>query len=209
MSNIIDHIETNQKQITLIGTIHTSFQSANNVKHLIEKTKPDAVCIELCPKRYGILFHGNKIQRVRRDSLRRMFEDMYQSMIGDRFLGQESIIANQSALKNDIPVYPIDRDIDQTLGELISSLNIIEKLILVLLWLGSRIIDIEDVESDEAILKDANEPTNLKKFNKIFLTKRNEFMANQIVGLKEKNIFVVVGAGHLQGLKEELVKVTG
>ena len=55
---IISHFEG--KEITLIGTAHISKESADLVSQVIEETKPDTVCVELCQSRYDSLTQKKK-----------------------------------------------------------------------------------------------------------------------------------------------------
>ncbi|MCI5224536.1 MAG: TraB family protein, partial [Candidatus Electrothrix sp. AR4] len=48
-------IQQNDKTILLVGTAHISKQSADLVEEIIEREKPDTVCIELDEKRYTAL----------------------------------------------------------------------------------------------------------------------------------------------------------
>ena len=47
-----------EKKLVIIGTAHVSPKSIEEVERLIEEEKPDAVAVELCPRRYNALVHG-------------------------------------------------------------------------------------------------------------------------------------------------------
>ena len=47
--------EINNKKIFLVGTAHISKSSADLVREIIEKEKPDIVCVELDQQRYKAL----------------------------------------------------------------------------------------------------------------------------------------------------------
>ena len=51
-SGNVHEILLDGKKILLIGTAHISQSSVDEVKTVINKVKPDTVCIELCSSRY-------------------------------------------------------------------------------------------------------------------------------------------------------------
>src|SRR3954452_10537082 len=58
--NNITRIHLDGKEFILIGTAHVSRQSAEQVKEVIEKERPDSVCIELDEQRFQSIMDGNK-----------------------------------------------------------------------------------------------------------------------------------------------------
>ena len=48
----IHRLKIGDKSVALIGTAHVSQESADLVKEVIDKEKPDTVCIELCENRF-------------------------------------------------------------------------------------------------------------------------------------------------------------
>lgn len=56
----ITRIQLDDKELILIGTAHVSRQSAEQVKEVIEKERPDSVCVELDSQRYQSIISGNK-----------------------------------------------------------------------------------------------------------------------------------------------------
>ena len=49
---MVHHLYVDDKEVVLIGTAHVSRESTVLVKDIIEKEKPDTVCVELCESRY-------------------------------------------------------------------------------------------------------------------------------------------------------------
>ena len=47
----IRRIKINESEITILGTAHISSKSVDAVREIIEKEKPDTVCVELCNSR--------------------------------------------------------------------------------------------------------------------------------------------------------------
>src|SRR5699024_10872502 len=58
--NNITSLEIDGKEIILIGTAHVSKHSAEEVKEVIERERPDAVCVELDEGRYQSIVDGAK-----------------------------------------------------------------------------------------------------------------------------------------------------
>ena len=56
----VHHLAFQGKDITLVGTAHISRESADLVSQVIEETKPDTVCVELCQSRYDSLTQKKK-----------------------------------------------------------------------------------------------------------------------------------------------------
>src|SRR4051812_47799309 len=56
----LTRIHLDGKEIILIGTAHVSKRSAEQVKEVIERERPDSVCIELDEQRYKSILEGNK-----------------------------------------------------------------------------------------------------------------------------------------------------
>lgn len=56
----ITRIHIDGKELILIGTAHVSRQSAEEVKEVIERERPDSVCIELDEQRYQSVMENNK-----------------------------------------------------------------------------------------------------------------------------------------------------
>ncbi|HSO59128.1 MAG TPA: TraB domain-containing protein, partial [Paenisporosarcina sp.] len=56
----ITRINLDGKELILIGTAHVSRQSAEQVKEVIERERPDSVCIELDAQRYQSVMDSNK-----------------------------------------------------------------------------------------------------------------------------------------------------
>ena len=50
-------LQTQGKEITLIGTAHVSKVSAQQVKESLEEIQPDSICVELDEDRYQSLMH--------------------------------------------------------------------------------------------------------------------------------------------------------
>ncbi|MGB7032116.1 MAG: TraB domain-containing protein, partial [Syntrophobacteria bacterium] len=61
-SDNVHHLTFEDKEILLIGTAHVSKESADLVGQVIERERPDTVCVELCDSRYQSLTQKKKWQ---------------------------------------------------------------------------------------------------------------------------------------------------
>ena len=59
-TNNIHSLIFEEKEIILLGTAHVSKESAQLVSDVIEKEKPDTVCVELCDARYQSIRQKDK-----------------------------------------------------------------------------------------------------------------------------------------------------
>ena len=60
MLNNIEKIQTEDREIILIGTAHVSQESVGLVKETIERENPDVVGVELCEQRHKTLLNKEK-----------------------------------------------------------------------------------------------------------------------------------------------------
>ncbi|MGM0524175.1 MAG: TraB/GumN family protein, partial [Bacillota bacterium] len=63
-ANTVVRIEQDGKTYILIGTAHVSKTSADEVKAVIEREQPDAVCIELDEQRYQSMMDSDKWKKM-------------------------------------------------------------------------------------------------------------------------------------------------
>ena len=57
-------LQTQGKEITLIGTAHVSKVSAQQVKEALEEIQPDSICVELDEDRYQSLMHPGQWEQT-------------------------------------------------------------------------------------------------------------------------------------------------
>ncbi|MFA7468825.1 MAG: TraB domain-containing protein, partial [Desulfotomaculaceae bacterium] len=56
----VTNLNVNGKEIILIGTVHVSKNSAEEVREVIDREQPDSVCVELCQSRYESITERDK-----------------------------------------------------------------------------------------------------------------------------------------------------
>src|SRR5262249_5209639 len=111
----------------VVGTAHVSQRSVDEVRAVIERVKPDVVCVELDQTRHDALtkdsaFRDLDVFKVVREGrtlylLAHLALASYQRRIGASLgvkPGAELLAAVQAARERDIPVELIDRDVNVT-----------------------------------------------------------------------------------------------
>jgi pheromone shutdown-related protein TraB len=205
-------------KLTLIGTAHVSKKSVEEVERTIEELKPDAVAVELCPRRFSTLVKGEipdiSVSDVvkRGDAFLALFQFMlayYQKKIGKELgvkPGEEMITAVRKAREIGADVLLIDRDFGITFKRLWQSMSFVEKLKMV--WNVVKSFFSEDESDIEEILSDVDYLLmEFKKIvpnaGKVLVDERDAYMAHNLIKAMEKydNIVAVVGAGHKKGIE--------
>ena len=218
-----ENLEINGKNITIVGTAHISQESRDEVRDTIETVRPDLVAVELDQSRFDSLRDDSgwkdlEISEAIREGkgnllLLNLILSIYQRKLGleeGMKPGAELMAAVDRAEEMDIEYALVDQDINKTLNRAISSLSPLDKLRLV----ASMILPSDEEEMDIDSLKDGDMIGTLiqeledefPELKKVFLDERNTFMAEKILEKEFDSAVVVVGAAHVEGLKEELKK---
>ena len=222
-------IEQGDIRYTILGTAHVSKTSADEVERLINTREFDAVAIELDPNRHANLTDPDRWAKT---DLFEVFRQGKASMMAASLaLGAfQQRIAEQSGIEPgeemrrairvakdaDLPVLLIDRDIGITLRRVYHNVPWWQRMTLIGGLLASVVSREEVTEEEIEKLKEGDmlEAT----FNEFaessqalyvpLIAERDEYMA---VRLREetnakpyKNVLVVIGAGHLKGLAQNL-----
>jgi len=230
---MISTVYNNNKKITIIGTAHISKKNKQQVKEIIEKETPDVVAIELDPQRFHSIINPNrketKFKEIFRTSkpglfITYYFLSKYQRKIAEKYNispGDEMLQAINSAKKINAKILLADRDAQLTIQKLLKTLNFWDKIKLFTSGFSIR----KDVGKDfsvDTILEEVEKKEESKKINKIMdslmnknkklkkilIDERNEFIAYNIQqAVKDPevtSIVVVIGAGHVPGVIENL-----
>ncbi|MBA2539517.1 MAG: TraB/GumN family protein [Deltaproteobacteria bacterium] len=142
----------------IVGTAHVSKQSVDDVRAVIDRVKPDVVCVELDKVRYEALtkdsaFRDLDVFKVVREGrtlylLAHLALASYQRRIGASLgvkPGAELLAAVKIAEERGIPVELIDRDINITLKRTWKNLGLWKRSML----LSSLIVGFEDDDEDD------------------------------------------------------------
>ena len=215
--------------ILLVGTAHISKDSVDEVRSAINEFKPNVVAVELCKRRYQTLLEKEKWENTPITSflqtdkafliLAQTFLASIQKKLGEEFgsePGSEMLTAIEEAKKQNLKIELVDRDISVTLRRAWKKMGIREKFRLI--WefikamVGYEEEELEEIDLKELMKEDVMSAM-MKEFSEfapsvshVLIDERNKYIAKKILDAKEKHgkVLVVVGAGHVKGIKEHL-----
>ena len=220
--------------LILIGTSHIAKESVNKVKKTIIDKKPDIVAVELDAKRFYGLMHSKVKAKFSFYSLRRVgLTGFIFALIGSwasKKLGKlvgvqpgdEMKQAIKSAKKIKTKIALIDQDIEITLARFSKEFTAKEKWrIFVDIFnglffkkremekYGIKNLDLSKVPEQELITKLIDMMRiRYPSLYKVLIHERNVYMAKKLQDLMSSNpyktIVAVVGAGHIDGMRELL-----
>lgn len=225
----IETLTINNCEVTLLGTAHVSKASADAVAELISTEQYDAVAIELCPSRYNALIDPDSLSKMDLFSVIKSGKaamvaaslalGSFQQKMADELgiePGAEMKIAAKLAQQQHIPVLLIDRDVGVTLKRVYRNVPWWKRMELFSGLLASVMFSEKISEKDIEKLKegdvlDATFSQFAESSSEIYnplVNERDQYMAHRIVeeshSEQHKNMLVVIGAGHLKGIKRYL-----
>jgi len=214
---------------TLIGTAHVSRASADAVRDLASSGEFDAIAVELCQARYDALTAERKwtdldLYRVLREGkaglvMANLALSAYQRRIAEQFgiePGAEMRAAAVAARENGLPLQLVDRDLATTLRRSYASVPWYKRMYLMTgLALGMISSDEIDEEAIEKLKEgDILESTftefaeHSPELYEALIAERDRYMAARLreenAAASDRNVLVVIGAGHMQGLAQHL-----
>ncbi len=225
--NVVHRLSFDDKEILILGTAHVSKESALAVASVIEKEKPDTVCVELCQARYQSIRKKDRwldtdIVKVIKDKkafllLTNLLLASFQRRIAKKLdinPGEEMIQAINSADAIGAHIKLVDRDIRVTLSRTWHAMSFWGKLKLMfnlVLSLGQvDEIKEEDIErmKQEDILESllAEVGKSLPELKSILIDERDLYISQKIKKAPGRKILAVVGAGHVPGIRKNWEK---
>lgn len=218
---------------TLIGTAHVSRASAEAVRDLASQEQFDAIAVELCPARYDALTAERNwtdldLYRVVREGkaglvMANLALSAYQRRIAEQFgiePGAEMRAAVKAAAERKVPLQLIDRDLATTLRRSYASVPWYKRIYLMTgLALGMVSNDEIDEESIERLKEGDILESTFSEFAAqspelyhSLIAERDSYMAARLrqengctgPATGGKNVLVVIGAGHMDGLSRHL-----
>ena len=223
----VHFIELDGKQLILVGTAHVSSKSVNDVKEVIESERPDTVCIELCEARYRNLtdnerWKNSNITQIIKDGkamllLVNLILSSYQKRLADQFNikpGQEMMQGMTSAKEVGAELCLADRDLQTTMMRLWRSIGLWGKFKLFFQLLLSMFMDEEMSEEElekmkssdmlSAALEDLS--VSFPDIKSILIDERDQYLAQNIKQAPGNKVVAVLGAGHIPGVKQALLR---
>lgn len=222
-------IERNGTSITLLGTAHVSRTSAEAVENLIKSGKFDAVAVELCPSRHHAMVNPDALAKM--DLFQVLKEGKAAMVAANLALGahqqrmaeqfdikpgaeMRAAIDQSSAAK--LPIILVDREIGTTLKRVYRNVPWWQRFNIIGGLFGSIVSRQEISEEEIEKLKEGDilESTFAQFAEEAefvympLVDERDQYMsARLLVELEQseyKNILVVIGAGHMKGMKNYL-----
>lgn len=215
------------KEIILIGTAHVSKASADLVKEVIDKEKPDSVCVELDEQRYKSITDENKwkemdIFKVIREKkatllLMNLIISSHQKRMAKQFgikAGQEMIQGIESAKEHDADLVLADRDIQVTFARIWHGIGFSGKVKLLSTIIAS-IFSKEEITEEQLEEMKSQDMLNalLKEFTETFpklkeplIDERDKYLAQKIKEAPGNKVVAVLGAAHVPGVTKEIYK---
>lgn len=226
-SENVHNLTLEDKSVLLIGTAHISHESTAEVIQVIQNESPDTVCVELCQARYDSIvkkdtWKNMDIFKVVREKktfllLANIIMSSFQKKLGDKLgiqPGQEMIAALNTAKEVDAEYVLADRNVQTTFQRTWRSIPFREKLGLmsqmVMSVFVSEEISEEEIEKmkTEDVLTETMEAfaSQSPTMKKTLIDERDQYLAEKIRTAPGKKVVAVVGAGHVPGIKKEILK---
>jgi pheromone shutdown-related protein TraB len=214
-------LEVEGREFILVGTAHISRRSVELVREVIEREKPDCVCVELDRQRYEALSEERRFEAqdlreiIRNQQLATLMMNLilasYQKRLGMKLgvtPGSELLEATRAADELGIPISLCDRDVRITLRRAWHSLSLWRKLMLLSGVLGSALESPEISEEELARIREQDVLSelmselgeNLPELKRTLIDERDAYLAQKIRDTVGNRLVAVVGAGHVEGM---------
>lgn len=225
----IEQLNIDGTPVTLLGTAHVSRASADKVEELLASGAYDAVAIELCSSRHHALVNPDALAKMNLFEVLKTGKapmiianlalGAYQQRLAEQFgiePGAEMRVALEVAKQKGIKVLLIDREIGITLKRIYRSVPWWRRFYLFSGLIASVISREKVSEDDIEKLKEGDMLENTfaqfadkaQDLYRPLIGERDQYMAARLQQETEspthQNILAVVGAGHLQGMKNYL-----
>ncbi len=221
-------------QVDIIGTAHVSVLSRDTVGALVRQKYYDTVALELCERRHAALEGVDHLAEMDLWSVikqNKMFSVMamlvfgaYQRRIGAQ-LGVEPGAEFKEAIarckESDIPIALVDRDIGVSLKRFYRKMKWWHRPVLFSALIASMFADhsisereLENMKKEGALFSAVDQLwPGSEQLVRTLLTERDQYMAakirQHIAEHKPSRMLVVIGAGHLKGMREILEQGMG
>jgi len=204
----IERFHAKGKEISLVGTGHVLRKSVLAVRKEIRGFCPDTVALELDMNRFIAIERGTKATPK---GLVQHALFWLQKRAGETTgvrPGAEMLAAAKEAREHNVPVALIDRDIRITLGRALRNITLSEKLKLAWGAIGG-FFEVGDKAKLDSLIGQKDElmgefERELPSVYKALVTERDSHMATAIQSIPAARVLVVVGAGHMPGIRKRL-----
>ena len=228
MSQLQRVLSFGERTITLIGTAHVSAESVAEVESTIKEINPDSVAIELDEKRADSIRNKDKyreldiVKVLKRGEgfllLANLVLSSFQRRMGQNVgvnPGDEMLAAMRVADELNIPAVMADRAIQVTLKRAWAKNSFWGKCKLLATLLSSAFSKEDMTAQDIENIKEKNEMDSMMNelseympvVKEVLIDERNVYLADKIWNSPGNKVVAVLGAGHLDGVVENLEKL--
>ncbi len=226
-SEDVEVVRLADREILLVGTAHISAESVQLVREVIERERPDCVCVELDQRRYQALSEKNRWEgldlrevikhRQLATLLLNFLLSSYQRRLGGKLgvvPGSELLEATRVAESMNIPVRLCDRDVRITLRRSWAALSLSEKSKLLATAIAASMQEQTLSEEELRRIRQRDVLTELMNelgrvmpaLKRVLIDERDSYLARKILESPGTRIVAVVGAGHVNGMRESLLR---
>ncbi len=218
-------VRLGEREIVVLGTAHVSRESVDLVRNAVSELRPDAVCVELDPKRFEALSRPDRFEAL---DLREVIRTRQLATLGlnlalasyQRSLGvalgvkpgAELLEAARCAEAEGIPVALCDRDVRITLRRAWRALSFWKRMLLISTFAAALFEREELSEEDLRELRRTDVLSRLLQelgqafpgLKQVLIDERDAYLAERIRETPGRRLLAVVGAGHVAGLVRTL-----
>ncbi|WP_291320944.1 TraB/GumN family protein [Desulfonatronospira sp.] len=223
----LHQVQAGEKTVYLLGTAHVSEKSVEDVKKAVQQVQPDTICVELCASRYQTLMHpdvwkNTDIYQVIKENkalflLAQLGLSAFYRRIGQKLgvrPGAEMLEGVKQAESTGAELVLADRDVNITLKRVWGSLSMWGKFKLLMQLLAGMALPGDIKKEDIEKLKDKDQlqvvmdefSRSFPQIQKSLIDERDQYLAHKIANSPGSSILVIVGAGHIPGIKNYLDK---
>ena len=211
-----EEIQLGQNRIIVVGTGHVFQESVDLARETILEVRPDYVALELDPERL-IALESEVREKFRIRDLFKMgiriailgsILSYFQDKVGEEtgvLPGAEMLEAVKTAKEVGARVELIDQSVAITMNRLASEISFFDIMKIVFYMLLPSKVELRDLD-EEVVDGLTEELYNLSpSAYRVLIAERDRVMAQNILELSG-TIVVVTGAGHVKGIKKELME---
>ncbi|HKU39166.1 MAG TPA: TraB/GumN family protein, partial [Polyangiales bacterium] len=221
----VEIVRLADRDVLLVGTAHISAESVQLVHEVIERERPDCVCVELDERRYQALSEKNRWEgldlrevikhRQLATLLLNFLLSSYQKRLGGKLgvmPGSELLEATRTAEQLGIPVRLCDRDVRITLRRAWAALSFMDKSKLLATALAASMQEqtlseeeLRRIRQKDVLSELMNELGRvMPALKRVLIDERDGYLAQKIREAPGRKIVAVVGAGHVAGMRDTL-----
>jgi pheromone shutdown-related protein TraB len=219
-----------EREIILVGTAHVSRESVEEVARVVREESPDRVCVEIDAGRYKSMTEQDDwekldVAKVLKEGkgfllMANLVLSSFQRRLGQGLgvkPGDEMKKAIETANELGIPYSFCDREVQITLKRAWAKCGFWSKSKLMAALASSALSTEKLDESEIEALKDKNELDGmmaqladyLPKVKETLIDERDRYLAAKIWSSDGRRIVAVIGAGHMDGVKTHLARLSG